>query len=1198
MLRMQKTGRRRGVVLLLALGVLALLSVLAITFVRLAHLERSVSRNYVDRTRAVLAAESGVKYAMARLYSFTGSDDDYEDAKFIPADDGDPRLDRARKASFQMTNHAEPVSGIVSSSYVPDGDRYILRVEDESAKINLNDTDGYWNWDDDSEADPPDDPDRINAPRRLRSMVQILGERLFPDDPMLGTAISTALFDARSELPGNVFSGMEEVRSVLVPSLLNARQYSAFESRVTLWSWQDEQVLRPTHTLDISIPDGVPAVPGYAARDIYLYSDWQTRRFELEPRCPVNLNTASVEVLETLIAPLKGWYLREGPGFNHLDFERQFSLMNWAVYMPDGSLQVPFWSTSYYYDDETSAILSSETSMGPGATARKNWRFGEACQTPDLQAWLVDLDGDGLSQPFPRELAEAFFRRIHESHQPILTWSAFEQAVETWLEAIPDHDPFWDTFWSEWIPGPGGYTIDDFPCYEGIEFWGYPDCIFDGSMDRAYWARDCREIVMDLLTANFNPNSRLNDYNPDRSNCLRIDKAQLINYTTEFSFAATGVWTARSLGVVQTGTGGDDVAVEVESVLQTSLPFRVSTQDRFFKGFNGTEGSLGDYSAPGQRDNTPWNVTVMGYPEPCLADGGGLLYAGSRYDGALMLPTLQRAESAVDSATFVAHFHGKLEADLARVAPALAGDPDSAVEFRRQEQFVYSFDTTDSFPQWTPWNAPGARGLTQPDPDADRFLPGSLFPDGGLSDAGRGIAYQSANFGSDNGLKGALMFWLKPNFDTRCASRIRKLFSFHETVGGGRSQASSVVGANWYWPDIMSLLFIPHQQWWNSERAEYWDCFACVPFYVDYQWIPVNTLGFGYFLSEGNIYLEPNHGTATYTPTATFEHPNQHNPAHPVYAGGMPYAHPSYYFEPHQWTHIYLSWDMSVLGSGQHGTEGMTEMYVNGKSPAQWNPDQSRRWPESQAAQPEAYDLYSDDSGPPYAGFGGEADRPVWNLVADSTFDEIFGWDTRYDVPDECKAVYYDEGRYLNCIDRASEKFVYLAPQWDLFTEFHLDRREQISVASVAWTGYTPRYNARRDYFGNTSMDPDAASLENPDLTFPDVDGDGVPDPFSVDVGKVSPDGTVAWIADADGNLDSNYLTDLQSTLTRPEGSAVHLPGKQGFDLARDDRLTFRVFFHVNEDQILYESPVFDDITFVIRLNRPRILLWRMPISR
>ena len=55
---------QRGFVLLVVLGLLALMSALALAFVAMAKLERQVARNYVERMHAIMAAESGIEYAI------------------------------------------------------------------------------------------------------------------------------------------------------------------------------------------------------------------------------------------------------------------------------------------------------------------------------------------------------------------------------------------------------------------------------------------------------------------------------------------------------------------------------------------------------------------------------------------------------------------------------------------------------------------------------------------------------------------------------------------------------------------------------------------------------------------------------------------------------------------------------------------------------------------------------------------------------------------------------------------------------------------------------------------------------------------------------------------------------------------------------------------------------------------------------
>ena len=66
---MGRRPSRRGAILIVVLGVLAVLALLATTFASLQAVERQISRNYLDEVRARLLAQSGVDAAVDRLRS-------------------------------------------------------------------------------------------------------------------------------------------------------------------------------------------------------------------------------------------------------------------------------------------------------------------------------------------------------------------------------------------------------------------------------------------------------------------------------------------------------------------------------------------------------------------------------------------------------------------------------------------------------------------------------------------------------------------------------------------------------------------------------------------------------------------------------------------------------------------------------------------------------------------------------------------------------------------------------------------------------------------------------------------------------------------------------------------------------------------------------------------------------------------------
>src|SRR5438045_1783742 len=64
------SGQRKGAVLIIVLGVLAVLALLATTFATLQATEKQVAHNYLDTVRAKLLAQSGVQDAEAKLREY------------------------------------------------------------------------------------------------------------------------------------------------------------------------------------------------------------------------------------------------------------------------------------------------------------------------------------------------------------------------------------------------------------------------------------------------------------------------------------------------------------------------------------------------------------------------------------------------------------------------------------------------------------------------------------------------------------------------------------------------------------------------------------------------------------------------------------------------------------------------------------------------------------------------------------------------------------------------------------------------------------------------------------------------------------------------------------------------------------------------------------------------------------------------
>lgn len=1282
---MNRNNTPRGVVLLIVLGILALMSVLALTFVSMSRLERNISRNYLDGVRAMLAAESGVEYARSRLSDFLISPFDQElveDMAFVAG--AQPGLEHADRVSFGRPGQPG-VSGDTGS-----GDVFALQVDAEDARLNLNDSNGRYNMDADAfDDDLQNDPDIVNAPSRLEEVTAALGDVMFPG---LGALMAQNIFAAR-EAEGGRFSNLDQVHDALMKGVPTAglsavagfsdEDWLSFETQITLWNWQDPNILRPTHRWVVSTPAGEENIPDTWKHNVFLWSDFQTRRFELEPRSPVNVNLASVELLEALIRPLRGWYLVEGPGHcGPLDLESG-SGYGWT-----GAFGKRI-SCRFFWRDiaDTDGTWSFDCLPAADYRVETGSRIGQQFETPPL-----DEIGDGS---LPATLAKLLYDRVHgidadgdgdysdggdAAPDPIETWQEFEYALETSLKkAIPDNSTdlirFWDDPYDDvldWtsprrdigVTGPCPYpmpntyipTIWSFmwngsgllPFRMGTYCGGAIHLGFPG-VDVEYWTRHCRDILRDMMLANFNPNSQLNDYNPDRHLRREIDKAQLTQYTAELCFTPCGMFRIRSLGTALNDDGAIAARKDIIAVVQLAQPFRITTQAQFMKDFAGDPTA---YGATSTSYDTAWNTTIMSYPEPLLKGGGstadGGYFRDSVYDGYVM-PATQRVDFSVGaSPTMSGCFEGGLRLDQ-------GGDIDVIVNGA-------SLFTGDHV-----WNMPTDNRLTHAATASwnEKTIPGCLVPDGALSDPGRSLVYDSASNVGSSGMKaGSLAFWVKPNFDTRATSRIHSIVDMGQTISPYDSAGvDSCQG--------FSLSYFAHYGYSPWEAAKKWNFAGGVAdntgSYVSWQWLnPTmhvnnNTLVFSVKGASwpGQTYV--------FTPTVTHSFPNQLN-ADTAPVIGLPIprmraTHHSYWFESHQWSHVVLGWsDFGYVGAESEHIEARC-LRVNGRYPIDSDGIGHQFTGKSAVNFPCGIGAPG-----PHLRFGGDASAEGSNYPADCTFDEIVAYPAWYqynnppglvqrETPAWIDDVYAEYGRYHTPIYE-TDIAVYQSPGWDLFAELNETRHETIDILSVSWTVYWPKYNRRLDckdaWDGAAGLwrptlvneallpmdihrvlpggspdspDPLAAILAPKAGIVPTADqesgtwverfgptngsvdragwgwvdavsGGSELDPMSVDIARVSTGGE-SWAADQDG--DGDIYDDHAWTFSYAGGTCAEFR-KTGEPLRyrRGEKMKFRAYFNIEPSQmdanghpvLAYEVPVLDDITFLLRQDR--VMFWNV----
>lgn len=1227
-----RASRNSGIVLLIVLGILGLLSVLAVSFVSMARLERSISSNYLLRVKAVMGAESGVEAAIARLSSLpAGATPADEYARMIY---GHSTSDTAGFPDLPSWNSdvdgdgaPDGVSGLVEGT-LQDGVCYALLVDDNSGKLNLNDSNNYVNWDDDYFEDTPwpapdpglwydpnPDDDNLAKPHRLYQILDYLVERLFgePAAPTgIGGLVASAVIALRESLPGGIITEYSQLRDCLVEDVLGPglteEQYAVLLKHVTLHSWQDPNVIKPTYKYDIPLPlDGMDEwyVPTPDWANVAMWRDRQTKGFALEPRSPVNVNTASVELLEALIAPVQGWAFVEHP------MESSVASPDWL--MPS---QMPRLTTPDLSPVPTNHIYGPWQWSGAGGTFGGSesylgrMRLTPAVADPRGIARRIhdrihkgeDVDGDGVVAPDdPAERARGFS-----------TWSEFDVFLRA---SVPS---------GMFASYPADMGFDDVGLTPVDSLIGG----FGGATEQ--WAENYfHDFFVDALLANFNPNSRLNDYNPNRTNYVTIDKAHLANYTTELCFEPlSGSFDIVSRGEVRSG-GRGQAAYLVSTTVRVFETLRITTQEQFLQGLEHCEDVTERLGARGGALRTAFDAQLISYPEPLKGDDPYL----SPYDGSLSLSPLRPdPKDYPGDPGFVADFEKELKP---RETPMWGSDRMfhyEAPPFCIIDGFMlamldimmpgHNFQLNQAIS-----NYPSACNLLEvkrlTNPIAEEEEPGLLYADGGFSTLGRTLNYDVKNIGGQDGRVGAIMFWVKPAFHTGMGGRPRKLFTFYRRHGNEGTFGSSYINGRFL--RELAVYYFPHSspEQWGGPMPEdnvsthpdfFWgdDC--------DTSWLPDHSF-FAHCRMGGSRW-------AIHSPTVSHD-----SPSHNLASGHNEFAR--FDFEHHVWNHVGFSWryqqvwdkfpqapgfpvsgpcsyeqlntissvpdsslnaqpsDVVLSINGREVTSSHVECFnfqdppvPNGYHNAvhywqEWIGMQSNAHQDLPAIagndpynEPGPYFRLGDFSinrlemGAESSGFMGFSPS---SYPADCTYANVAGYNAQqsYDVfNDEWRL-----GRYY-----AEGDAVYTSPA--LSPCALLGRgagpAQQVELRSVSWTLYWARHNREIDALRDNLL---SSVINGSDPVDPTVPNGW--DPIAIDVEHSN----YGWAFEGYENERPTFAG----------GSSLRIAPAAGRPLrfGLGDTFRFRCAFNLRPGQRVYESPVLDDVTFTFNLVKPEILNWK-----
>lgn len=1227
---------RGGVILLFVLGVLALLSVLALSFMSMSNMERSIAQNYIDHTRAQLASESGVEKALAFLKEYHGVLDPVrvQDILYNPADPA-ASLRQATLPSCAIDvdgdGSLDDASGVVGGSYCENGDIYRLRIQDQSALLNVNL--GPWTR---GTASPATDPESLGLVRDYTyPTTDVFAQRVLNNFRLkinllldvMGLAYSSATYEdlgqailmRRSER--GPFQSISDLERFLVDEDKSMTREACRRLCTNLCtdSWEDPDVCSPNP------PDLYRA--SEAGKDVFRFTDVQSFGYELSPRSPVNINLASQEMIQVLLTGLTGFYLEEDP----TRYDPQYRYNEFAWWR---------WTLSYFNDSAATYLPFRDINRSNSNAEARYGKIGKA----EINASKAE------------EIAGLLYSRIHVDDNPYETWQEFQLH----LRSLSDY-------------------------YDSTKTPGTVACPLS-------------KYQADLILAAANPNLDSNDINPNSVVFRYIDKNDLYQgpadadydetqpagFTTEFCFESTGVFGVESLGLVRRADGTTAGEYEVAVSAKLFDIVRLTTQEQFTKGFvdqsqlysanNGILQTAGQGAAI--MCETPLSLPPntgyawQSYPEPRRLKTKPdrtlvtpYQFDVSPYDGYLMLATLQADNFPLDppstSPTFRQSFNHYHYA-ASEVVPYVD-------EYGRSRNFVYHYQNLrsdisrfgggdlllsdhDHLPNcYDPYLLSSSPYTMGENPREGRLLnnlqrpeePGNRYPDGGFSEGKESFSYlMYINMFGSQGMNGTVFFWVKPCWQPELAERERCFLNMSVAQKSNEPQAwwiSSAVRANY---QLQSVFTPDHTAnvtpWHINNITEYQD--RAAPHNIARR--SFNFIGSGwsrnvhpYSMGEetwpGMIHLIG--AVSQYSQVANRVGFNN-APAPDINV-------PDYKFRGREWNMIVHSWHMLNL------TGYETQMAINGiladnetNSRTSWkgsgiqslstSVDHYIGDPLNLMINDEAMDY---DSGGNYVfspswdydpwfnspgieggifpmngmlntiRFGGQCHDP-WGFSADSTYDEILCFTTGPIDPDGLYSGFdqpglegpYFEGRYYNMRDA-----VYTTPAVDLRKALNLPTGSDLNIVSVSYTAYWPtevEYAAPRY---DKPADPDYPLVPMvPTNTDDGGNPNDAPDPLNELLGVEYEDPIRLNLAASD-SLGDTWRWDVADTttwLTYAGGSTTHDAEGNPMRLTAGESLKVRVWMGGGDPgDPMYTSPVLDDISIVVG-GFVKILRWEVRI--
>ena len=767
-----RSSRRRGVVLIVVLGVLAVLALLATAFATLQATERHIARNYEDTVRAKLLAMSGVEFAVSRLTEAGGTIVEPamtywgNNTKEEGSPDWATPLERALSPSYALEEEPvqDPTNGIVQpivvtidgvpvgltgvmgqGSYGINSDVFRVRVTDANSLIYLN--------------DGLEQGREGTTSKNLQRILNNLGEQLG------AKKLGDQLLDRRP--PGGYLAKRE------LDPILGSALSAKVQAFVTTRAWVDRSVANPVpfsrETLSSypvkyheklglfrygrSFGTGGAALTNFPLKfapehadprgvehAIIAMDELNPQWIEMTRRAPINVNLAPKEILISVIAGLRGVFLAERRKSNPHPWNL-YSFMAHPTYdnSPGGRRGDEF---GYLYS--TLPFVGATGTVTEGVSAAKVAEEIIACRTKKPSPGCAGVD----------------YGKIWYGG-PFKSWRQFNAFCDGLVagELLRDERPIFYDFQSS-KKGGGAHTG--------------PDDLVPSSIQRRFAA----QAMADVLKANFNPNLTLNEANADFNLFQAVDKTDLLTCSTEFCFSPMGIFEIESEGIVTAPPGRGDLLYfrhgamvarkKIFSVAKVFDVHRESSQADFH------EGTLDGQAGGAATDNG--KGLVVG-PEPDIAD----VARDCKYSGWIQLSTVGGPTGhAGPERGAAAHGHFSKSCDLHHHASGGEKPIRSAGALYRNNR-----DRTEGAPG--PYE-PGLtgrhrlgrswQGLELPK-GAEYIAPSDLRIDGAYVERDSALLYE--NSAAIFGLEGTVSYWIKPSYAPEMTGKPRTYFCVDQT---------------------------------------------------------------------------------------------------------------------------------------------------------------------------------------------------------------------------------------------------------------------------------------------------------------------------------------------------------------------------------------------------------------------------------